>query len=937
MIKQTTIKYIFSIVISCIILCSGSKQVFCEDEQKNLIFGITDLSGGLNTKTSQFSLKPNQGDICQNMRFNEELGSITKRDNLNVYGTADVTEPILGMHRFYMKDDTKALLVNSGNDIYKGTDSTGAFTSILTLTTGDQRWQWLTWHNLAIGTDGYNQPVKYDGTSVSATYLGSCLATDAGSGAGPDGTYSYKISFYTASYEVLFNVASNTVVVADNDIDLTMIPIAPTSYGGEDIVGRKIYRTTDGSSSYALLSNGTIANNTAVILTDSDADIALGVAYPAGDATYKPPLAKFSVMHNGRLWFANDPDNNPSRAFYSDSENHDIFEDDSYWDVRQNDGDELTFIKQVLGILAMGKNNSISKLYTDGLDTEWTLSDPFTFIGCQAPYSVSQYIRGLVYLAIDGIYVFNGQYTQLISDVVSPDIDGISSSDFEHAWGIFHRNMYYLAYAAEETSVAHNDRVLVFDLLSNAYSIDLLNINCFTAFNSGDDWGTLYGGGSDTGKVYSFEKTDNRILHRRHDDFVGLWDDMRYIPESIGGDSQSPVLEIARTETIDELTGTIDALVGSIDRQDKQGDYVSQVMAIDAISFDKLYWHETIPLTGGDVTIKLRTSSVNEQNLILNDCFEFWDNAPAINIINAPNDWTAASTSTTVIACQSDTTTIYGNIYSARVNTEATITQVLLNGTNYQGKTLVFDAWTNCASTIADKAYIEIDDGISTARAYRHSLVTGWENTATTLAINATATSITLRCALLSNADAPAYFDKVMCLEASSATNNWTDWSSAYTNPTGSDISGETMNSYLQYLIEMNTYNESYTPNILERDGYAIKLTYNKEGVAQTNNIPMEWRSGWLDFNKPMYTKVLRQIIVYHEGTEGELTITFENFDGDTDEFVIDLAQYPNRYREYFTTGAFTGRFFRITVDNDDDNELKIRRLEIIYDCNPIY
>ena len=106
-------------ILLCVIILAVTINVSAEDEQKNNIYVISDFSKGLNTKTSEFSLPRNQGDQCQNIRFSDELGSITKRNILNLYGTADATNPILGMHRLYLSDGTKVLLVNVDDKIYK--------------------------------------------------------------------------------------------------------------------------------------------------------------------------------------------------------------------------------------------------------------------------------------------------------------------------------------------------------------------------------------------------------------------------------------------------------------------------------------------------------------------------------------------------------------------------------------------------------------------------------------------------------------------------------------------------------------------------------------------------------------------------------------------------------------------------------------------------
>lgn len=593
-----------------ILLAFIAGTCFAQEPLQDQIVVWDDFSGGLNTKLSPLSLPNNQATIAENVRYDTELKALSKRDEVYSYGSADTTEAITGSHRLYLKDGTKKLLVTHGNELEVGTDTTGAFTNLLTFASGNYKWQALTWNNIDIWCDGHNQPIKTDGTV--ATYLGSCGAADAGSGAGPNGTYNYKISYYTASYEVLFNQVSNDVTVVDNDINLSMIPIAPDNYGGEDVVGRKVYRSDDGGvGTYNILSNGTIANNTATTLTDSDNDAACdaGAAYPAGSAIYTPPKGRFSVIHHNRLWFANDP-SYPSRIYYSEDGCPDVFVSNNYFNIRPDDGDEITFAMNLQGILTISKNNSIVKLTTykgDDPSRDWEISDPWSFIGCDAPYSASNSPLGIIYLDWSGLYKFNGNYSTLISDAVTPAIKDISETDFANCWGEFHKNIFYLAYTSETTGSSVNDRVLVFDVLSNAYAIDTLGINTFCTFSSGNDWDILYAGSSTDGTVYAYAETVHQIVHKKHSDFAGTWIDARYIPTKWGGDSDSPVLEIARIIPIDSMEETIDAMSGIVDRPDTNGHYVSQILKCGATGFDKLYWHETIPGTGGDVVFYIRT------------------------------------------------------------------------------------------------------------------------------------------------------------------------------------------------------------------------------------------------------------------------------------------------------------------------------------------
>ena len=920
---------------------------FAADTQKGVLV-IDKFTTGLKQKQSEFSLSPSDATVANNVRLNSPYGSISKRDNLRVYGSADAIEPITGLFRHYLFSGDKVLLAFHGDEMEKGADSTGTFTNILNLTTGDHRFSCVSWHNLAICSDGYNQPIKYDGSSASATYLGSLLATNAGSGSGPaTGTYTYKVGCYSTTYTVLLNTPSNSFTANGNDMSLSMIPVCgDTTLNGEATTGRKIYRTGSNDSSYKLLSNGTIANNTATTLTDSDADGALGAAMPAGDATWTPPKGKYVLVQNNRLFFANDPTNSPSRVWYSADGLQDIFDASNvtgYLDIRQNDGDSITFMKGNLGLLTIGKNNTIQKIYIDGgdPDADWSISDPLSYVGCQAPYSAVNSPLGILYLAKEGIYRFNGQYSELISESVTPTIEDIAQTDLENVAGIYHNNFYHMAYKSEASGESFNNRVLVLDILAKAYTIDLLNINSFTTFNSGNDFGVLYSGASDSGNVYAYSNEINEVVHKRHSDFTGLWDDMRYIPTAVGGDSESPVLEIARTETIDELTGTINNLVGVIDRQDVAGNYVSQPLTVGALSLDKLYWNEVTP-GSGTVTFKIRTSPTGERNLLHNDDFEFWDNwATGTPNREQPNDWTFSTTAAEAGAGATQSTTqVQRGTYSAKLTKPSTgvttIARSISNASNYAGHEMVFKGYIKSANSVASKVWLEISEnsGAKVTRAYYNN-GGGWEATGPTTTISATTTSITAKCSIDSDANAVAYFDQVMMIEGSTAQNDWSAWSSAFTNSSGSDISAVTANTYLQYLINLTTSDITVTPKIVKASGYDVHLTYNKEGTSQSSDIPVTWESGWIDMGQPSLPKVLRTLEVYHTGTSGTLTVTLENFLGDTDTFSINLSSNPSRYKQAFTDGALVGKLFKLKISNTGVLPLEISKVIIGYEVNP--
>lgn len=759
-----------------------------QEAARNRVSVLSDFSGGLSTKLSDATTPAKCAQIAENCRLDTKFHSISKRGQLFTFGTANATEPITSLHRLYLSNLNKYLLSTHGNTLDVANDTTGAFTSLLTLATADYRWKWITWHDLAIGGDGYNQPVKTDGTK--ATYLGTCYAADAGSGAGPDsgaGTYSYKVAFYTTTYTVIFDVPSKVVTVDDNDVSLSMIPIGPTTYLGEAVTGRKVYRNTVAAqTTWNLLSNGTIANNTAVTLTDSDTDAELGVAYPTVNGTtifsWTPPKCKFWVIHKNRLFGANTTAN-PSRVFYSKDGSHDLFETAiDYRDIRANDGDEMTGIFNLLGILRMVKTNTWQSMYTSGddPDQDWSISDPLSFVGCDAPYSAVYTPRGIIYLSKsrNGIYVFNGQGSQLLSDIVTPVMSDILNSNLNNVAGEYNNNLYFMSYASNSIGGSANNRILVYDAVGNNFTMDTLNVSAFCSMSGGTDGGILIGGASDSGKVYQFSSVSKEIIHKISTDFSGTFDDTRIMPVVAGGDLSSPTIELAWDVDINHMTGTINNNTGIVDRPDTNGTYISPIISTPGAStYDKIYWNEILT-SGQDITVAIRSASTSS--------------------------------------------------------------------------------------------------GIAGA-----------------------------------------------------------SWSSEFTSPGGSDISGVTAGEYTQYRFSLSTGDITTTPYLNTLGGFTVKFKYNTVGTSAESAVNLKWQTGWLDF-QPGYIKSLRKIIVTHSGISGTLIIKFTNEHGEGDTFNINLTTNPTRYEEYFTGGVLTGNKFKIDITNSDLSALEIKEIVVCYDVEPL-
>jgi hypothetical protein len=597
-------------------------------EQADRIFTMRDFSKALSTNPTEYVLKENQAIKFQNLRTNERHGGIAKRPVNRKYGSIGAFA-VTGLHRYYKASGAKYLIANGSTKAFLGNDTTGAFTELGTGYSDGLRWEWVTYKDMAIGMNGTNGPIKWDGNSLttantdgartagdSVTQLGAPFAElNTGTDLDANSWYQYKIVYYDGSIYYHSTARSNPILTGGtvHNITLTDIPVGPAG-----ITHRYVYRTLGAASRAAVIADttyylvATIANNTATTHNDSmgdttaDDDAAPTYATASAGINITPPTGKYPLIHKEKLFISGNV-TYPSDVYWSENFLPDFFNPEDYEAVRQDDGDDVTFLKQFLGILTIGKTNTIQRFYTDGAVSNWTLSPPMSFVGCPAPYSAVSTPIGIIYLSRDGIYSFTGQGSQLISDIVTPTVKDISPANLDKATGYFYKNEYLLSYASQSVGGASNNRVLLYDLSRDAYALDTKAINVFAAFNASDDLGILYhGASSTTGNVFADSGTDSALYARYLSDFnLGTFNDARVI-----GDEASPVLEIAWTLTIDQGVGDIDTgyPTSIIDRPDTDGTWTSPAYNISSSSLDQIQWNELLN-NFGNVTFQVRTAA----------------------------------------------------------------------------------------------------------------------------------------------------------------------------------------------------------------------------------------------------------------------------------------------------------------------------------------
>lgn len=808
-------KLIISIILALALFGNSYAQ------EEDLFFEINDFSKGLQSHVAPYSIKsvagPGGASEAYNVRFNDEYGSLSKREKMLELSTCQ-TSAVKSLHRYYKSDDTDYIIQTSSTLMDYVNDTTGDCTEIDSALTDGKRWSWVTYKDIAIGMNGTDRAQKWDGkTQTTANTDGSRTASEltadlgapfaelnTGSNLDASSWYQYKIAFYDGSTYSFSNARSNPIQTGSSvqDITLTDIPLGPAG-----TTARYIYRTVGDASKAAVLSDTSfyqvdeIADNTTRTYNDTVDDATLlGDAAPtwgtvSGGTEVTPPYGKLSLIHKERLFIANDPsgtESGKSTVYWSSPFNPDYFDINSDYELfRPDDGDEITFIKNLRNLFTIGKTNTILYFYTEDSSTDnWVISNPFSFIGCVAPYSAVNSPQGIFYLGRFGLYLFNGNTSELISDSVSDRIRDILATSLDEVFGIYHNNQYLLSYTSESSGASINNRVLILDTVRNSYVEDVKNVDSFVAFDSGNDYGTLYSGSSGTdGTVYAHSGGYNQLIFRYLSDLEdGTASDVYY-----GGTEESPYLSLGWDE---DWTTVADTWADQGDStwvvENNSGTWTSPIVEINASALDKLYWNESLG-TAGNVTFAIRLAATS--------------------------------------------------------------------------------------------------GGISGA-----------------------------------------------------------SYSSEFTTPSGSDISGETANNFIQIRASLSTTDYTEAPLVFLDDNYLLKLTYNRSGTGGESAILSTWSSGYLDLDGTRNPKRIKEIQVYYTGDSGTLNFSYANDQGNVEsDFDIDMSVEADESNvdNYFGNGDDkiysyilpvtdnnVGRNWKFTVSDNGVNSWKIRKIVVRFDRN---
>lgn len=559
--------------ILSIALVAGGATAQAADRVVNI---VPSAEKGQVSHVSPYLTPKNAAVEATNVRINKQYGSVAARDIL--ISEVDMgSGSVNGLHRFYTS--AGLLYTVSAISTLLRYDAVGTATTIYSGLTDGKRWQFVTYKDLCIGSNGYDQPLKWDAiTACTADTTGHRTAGDLCAELGAPfaalitGTtqtaakwYQYKVCYYDGTTYRYSNARSNPILTGATvySIALSKIPIGPAG-----TTHRYIYRSQANASRTNCLADTTykmvkdLADNVTTTWTDN---VAVG-AEPdsptwgtvSAGTNVTPPKGSILEICNERLFISgNTTAGYQSDVYWSENGKPDIFYPTKLVQIRPDDGDKVTFLKTFLGILTVGKTNTISRFYTENDDIDssgninWYVSNPFSFVGCAAPYTAAVTPKGIFYLSRAGIYTFTGQSEQKVSDAVTDVINDISPVNLPECVGCYCNNEYHLSYTSDSAGGSTNNRELVYDMTRDAYVVDTKSINCYAVFGSGTDYGTLFSGSSTSdGYVFAHSSTANTLNKR----YKSELDAGTFSGTSTDGTETFPTLSMIALDSMESYT-----------------------------------------------------------------------------------------------------------------------------------------------------------------------------------------------------------------------------------------------------------------------------------------------------------------------------------------------------------------------------------------------
>lgn len=462
--------------------------------------------GGLNDTDDQMGIPPNILVDILNFEFDKN-GFIT-RPGFSAYSTSGLPTdaPNVGLFAFKKSDGNKFLLTTVNTNIYVE-GATGAFSSVYASVTAGYPMDFTTLANLAIGGNGIDVPIKYNGTTCKTLKCAApVVAPSSATGAAGNlaGAYQYQVTFVTASGAETNPSPSSTVVNPSSQ----QVSLSNIATGTSEVTSRKIYRTTNGGTVFYHLD--TINDNTTTTYTDDIADVDLGTDIAPSDHDDPPTGLKFLTVYKEFL-FGVDPDY-PNRLYFSHQSFPEIFSTAEgvgyYMIIGLNDGENIIGALPLRGSLYVFKERSTWPIIGGTPDDLKTTNQPLSD-------SIGLYHRSMDYVDIgggdiivglgkNGLYAFDGySYRNIgVQPQVGIDITAfiktLDPNQLHRAYGFndIAKNQYRCF--VRQSGYAYNNKEIVWDYKKNRIAFNDRKGNAAVEWNGN----ILFASSLSDGKVH---------------------------------------------------------------------------------------------------------------------------------------------------------------------------------------------------------------------------------------------------------------------------------------------------------------------------------------------------------------------------------------------------------------------------------------------------
>lgn len=482
------------------------------------------FDGGMNSKFEKTLIEDNESPDCLNVTFG--AGSVGSREGFVQVNTAAVGSFVCdGLYTRKGTGSAETMVAFYGGNGYT-LDGTSLVTipSAQGVLTAGVRVAAAQMENHIFICNGYITPYKYNGTNFTRHGVPQPSGTVSfnSNGAGnPNGEYRYKFTYVNSqSVEGNPTDATSTFTVASKIINVSDIPVAPTSWG---VSARRIYRTVTSGSAYLRVAE--ISDNTTTSYDDNIADGSLGVAAPSEKG--EPPKYNSIVYHQGRL-FMNDL-SNEGLVWYTDINEPYTVASTNFLTVGDQSSDFVKALGVYNNILAVFCQQNVWLFYMPSTTpSEWVRVKSKSPYSSRSQFGLFEFNNMLGFPAMqndkflgvaaltddsiqtDATYLMKSAVkSDLQSERVEPDMFDIQESYVQNFSSIVFKNVAYISMtkAAGNTT---NNRVYIMDFsLENLKAKQSIAWSPWSGLNVAQF--TVY-----AGVLYYGSSTSNGLLYKQN-------------------------------------------------------------------------------------------------------------------------------------------------------------------------------------------------------------------------------------------------------------------------------------------------------------------------------------------------------------------------------------------------------------------------------------